>query len=381
MELTKRLKIVIVGRGNAGCVTALHYAYYTRKFSNVDIELIYDPETPTEKVGQASLVTLPYLLWLAIKISWYKNQTNSTNKFGVVYENWGKKNKYIYHGFNFAATGLHYDPKSLQDVILNSGLFKVSHQKVDSIANIDADYIFDCRGKRINDYSEYNILDNPLNSVIVCQKQGRDINQAWTRAVATPDGWTFVIPNTTNTTSIGYLYNNEITSYEEAHKNYSNMFQINQPTDSFTFKNYVAKNPIQGNVILNGNRLFFLEPLESTAIQGYLDWARYTFDYIFSGAKKEETVSKFKNYLYQVKNFINMHYLYGSTYDTPFWNKAPSLITKDNSFQKLLEDVKKIPMIDLIDPLLYNNKEHMYGQINFWNLKIWLEGVEKNDNI
>ena len=37
------MKIAVVGAGNAGCFTALHYAFHLRK-ADFDIELIYNPD-------------------------------------------------------------------------------------------------------------------------------------------------------------------------------------------------------------------------------------------------------------------------------------------------------------------------------------------------
>lgn len=107
-------------------------------------------------------------------------------------------------------------------------------------------------------------MDNPLNAVILGQSNESDPRQLWTRAVATPDGWTFVIPNTQNTTSYGYLYNDTITSLKEATANFKKIFKLakhnyylGDKVNNFKFKNYLAKEPIQDNVILSGNRLFF----------------------------------------------------------------------------------------------------------------------------
>ena len=38
------MKVVIVGGGNAGCMTALHIGWYTRANKDVEVELIYDPK-------------------------------------------------------------------------------------------------------------------------------------------------------------------------------------------------------------------------------------------------------------------------------------------------------------------------------------------------
>jgi len=52
------MKIVIVGSGNAGCLTALHYGLYTRN-SNVEVELIHTKNIPAEPVGQGTLTEPP----------------------------------------------------------------------------------------------------------------------------------------------------------------------------------------------------------------------------------------------------------------------------------------------------------------------------------
>ena len=52
------MKIAVVGAGNAGCFTALWFAWFGRK-ENVEVELIYNPEIPVERVGQATLLNPP----------------------------------------------------------------------------------------------------------------------------------------------------------------------------------------------------------------------------------------------------------------------------------------------------------------------------------
>ena len=372
------MKIIVLGRGNAGCFTALHLSYH---LPNYNIELIYDPDVPPEKVGQASLIEAPALLWLTLGLNWYENVINATPKLGILYENWGKKNKYIFNPFVFNATAMHYDPKKLQEVILKSGYFKVKKKSINNPHKLKANYIFDCRGKRINDYSEYNILDNPLNSVILGQSNTSDPKQLWTRAVATPDGWTFVIPNTTNTTSYGYLYNDKFTSLKQATSNFQKLFKLakhnyylGDKVNNFKFKNYVAKEPIQDNVILSGNRLFFLEPLESTAVQSYIQWARLCYDLITGNSTKENIISTFQTYIKRVQNFIYWHYINGSAYDTPFWEYAAKYKIKDKHFDQILNYVKTTPINEVRDERISKNKL-LYGQWAAITFKMWQEGV------
>jgi len=380
------MKITILGKGNAGCLTALHYGYHTRNLENISIELIYDPDISPEEVGQATLLGVPELLWNALGINWYDNPIDATPKFGILYENWGGKGKSFTSPFPLASVGLHYDPAKLQEVILKSGYFTVREKHIDNYDEIDSDFIFDCRGKP-SDWDDYEELTNPLNSVLLGEGVSKEADINWTRAVATPDGWTFVIPNTTQTTSYGYLYNDKITSTEEASANFEKIFSLanqgiylNEEVDNLKFKNYVAKKPIiDDRIILGGNRLFFLEPLESTAGEAYLFWARITFDWIINKATTPTHISQeFSNYTHQIQNYVMWHYMYGSKYDTPFWEAAKNLKIGDPLFDDFLTYAKKLPMIDLLDNNSIFLKE-AYGQWNLWNFKHWYDSMTKQE--
>ena len=356
-------KLTFIGKGNAGCFGALHFSTYT----DCEVELIYDPDVPEEKVGQATVLEAPELLWKGLGMDWYHNTIEATPKFGVLYENWSKNKEPFFHPFSFNATAVHYSPKKLQNAILNSGKFKVKKQKINNPKEINSDYIFDCRGKLWNQPEQYKDLNNPLNSVLLKQTNERVPNINWTRCVATPDGWTFVIPNTNNTTSHGYLYNKDITSKEKATQNFKDIFKVEDPIEGFNFNCYIANNPIEDNVFLSGNRLFFLEPLEATAVQAYLQWYRFCYDYMFNQRPKEEIIKKFKEYVHQLEQFILWHYLSGSKYDTPFWKYcSENYKITDPNFKMLLQFAKSQSYFDL------RNKDWLgYGQFHPISFKYW----------
>ena len=375
-------KLTFIGRGNAGCLMALHYAYYTRDKDDIEIELIYNPDIPPERVGQGTVLEVPRLLWKALGIDWFRNPINATPKFGILYENWGKKNKHIFTPFDYVSTALHYNPQKLQETIINSGFFKVKEANVESYDEIDSTFIFDCRGK-VTDWTDYRMLDNPVNAALLCQTNTADLKAHWTRAVATPHGWTFVIPNTTNTTSYGYLYNDTLTSVDEAADNFEELFNIKEQgvtldkiKDNLRFKNYVSTRPIIDNrIILGGNRLFFLEPLEATAIQTYLHWARHTFDFIVDGTRTaKDSADMFKIYIHQLETFIGWHYKAGSIYDTPFWKKAKKYKTQDKKFDEILRYVRLTPKESLRDESLTGHGL-VYGQWSPFNFSYWNEGI------
>jgi len=109
------MKIVIIGAGSGGVWTALHYGYYTRNHKDIEVELIHDPEIDSVPVGQGTILGPPNLLSQACGIDWYHNEIRATPKFGVLYENFSKKNKNIFHSFNFQGVAIQVDPKYLQN--------------------------------------------------------------------------------------------------------------------------------------------------------------------------------------------------------------------------------------------------------------------------
>ena len=240
------MKIVILGAGNGGVWTALHYAYHTRNNKNIEVEVIHDPGIDSFPVGQALFPGQSSNLYQACDTDWYHNEVRATPKLGILYENWSKRTPNLFHEFPFDQIAMQADPKILQKYILNSGLFAVKEKNITDLDTVDADVIFDCRGKTKKNDIEYESLYCPVNSVLLAVGPSPAKPQLWSRHVATPDGWTFVIPNTTSTTSYGYLYNSDITPMETAKTNFREVFpEITGEMVNLPFESYEAKTPVQ----------------------------------------------------------------------------------------------------------------------------------------
>ena len=196
-------KIAIIGAGNAGCITALHFYFHGR--DRFEIEIYHSPyEHPIEKVGQGTTLIPTMLISSMFGSNWYDNNIGATLKSGILYEGWGKSKDEFFHTFPMHNMSAHYVPKKLSNAVLKSGLFKVKQQTInDPEKEIDADIIIDCRGRHNRDKDNYEPLINPLNSCLLYRKEGRDSDLIYTRTVATPNGWTFVVPNT-DSVSYGY---------------------------------------------------------------------------------------------------------------------------------------------------------------------------------
>ena len=374
-------KVSVVGGGNAGCITALYLSWYKKE---LEVELIYNPDVPCERVGQASVLDPPKLLWAATGFNWYNNPIHATFKSGILYEGWGQYNEKLFHGFPAHSMAMHYCPWEMQKHVLNSGLFKVTEGDVDP-KDVDADYVFDCRGKP-KDFSDYDDLINPTNAAILAKPNWDTTKAFWSRHVATPDGWTFIIPTHSESPShdycVGYCYNSNITSKEDAESNLSSMFDV-EIKKHLKFKNYLAKNPIvDDRIFLNGNRLFFLEPLESSSVQAYVECARFFVDYIITKKESiEQAACSAKQYIRQLQNFVLWHYQFGSKYDTPFWDYATKLSFKDKTFDAMVEYCLQTSKRDIL-PKSYGGMTSELSQYGQWpanSFKVWYEGMTKRE--
>jgi len=368
------MKITILGRGNAGCISAMHLAYF-RKFvdTKVEIDLLYDSKIPPVPTGQGTALDFPVKLFENFG-SDILNVFPHTIKAGIMYENWNKKNKKFFHPFPIGSYGLHIEPKAFQDYVCNNLKvnFKEKDENIKNYNEIDSDYIIDCRGKP-ESFDKYNKLTNPLNCALLAELPPKENDVKWTKAVAHKNGWCFYIPLPSKT-SLGYLFNDNITSVKEAEKNFKEMFGVKNINKVFPFNQYVAKEPIiDKRVLLNGNKLFFLEPLEATAMGSYNFNIKCYFDYIFYGSNAITTKLKILDYVNKVQNFILWQYENNTFYKTKFWKYAANLYKKHNKedIEKIITIVKDMSEEDVRKSLIKDND--VYAQWEKWNFKIFYD--------
>ena len=371
-------KIAIIGAGNAGCITALHFYFHGR--DRFEIELYHSPEKhPIERVGQGTTIPPAMLISSVFGSNWYSNNIGATFKTGILYEGWGKSKDEFFHSFPMSNMSIHYVPQKLSNAVLESCLFKIKQQTInDPEKEIDSDWIIDCRGRHNRDRNNYESLVNPLNSCLLYQKRGRNSDLIYTRTVATPNGWTFVVPNT-DSVSYGYLYNNNITSKEDATEDFLERFNLPEIDGDLTFENYIAKSIFVGErTMLNGNKCGFLEPLEATATGFYQAVCRGIWDYIVDRGVTKETVNKHvRDEMFQIETFVLWHYQFGSKYNTPFWKYAKSLPFMPNSqFNNMVERCKKMSYIQMENEWQHNALKNYYGQWTFPSFRCWVDGTK-----
>jgi len=370
------MKITIIGRGNAGSISAMHFGHFRKLLKQkVEIELIYDSKILPVPTGQGTTLDFSQQLFQTFCADIVRNNFPFTIKTGTMYENFGKKHKEWLAPFPLGSYALHFEPTDFANFVCENLKinFQVKDENIENLDSIDSDYIIDCRGKS-KSLENYDKLINPLNCALLANLPKKENDVLWTRAIAHKNGWCFYIP-LPEKTSIGYLFNKDLCSVEDAENDFKKMFDLEKINRVFPFEQYLAKEPIiDDRVFLNGNRLFFLEPLEATAMASYIRASQYYFGYIFEGVSKEETIRGLKDYVYKVQNFILWHYANGSAYDTPFWDYAKNLWenNQDKSTTEYIEIAKKMSSDDIERSIHMND---VWAQWKLWNFKNWLDGV------
>ena len=327
----KNCKIAIIGTGNAGIVSAIMtmYTYRALCMEEPRLTMFHDSKVPREIVGQGTTLDISHAIQKIVSNEDLGNPAGITPKVGFYYRGWGKKNETIFYKLGGGACAYHFDPAKLRQAFLDKNLVDVIEKNVtpEDIKD-DFDLIIDCRGKTVNNMEDYYDRSSPTNYALLGRTRDGRPPEVWTEHIATPDGWTFKIP-LEDGYSYGYLFNDNITSPEVAEENFKEIFGI-ETLHKLPYKGYLSKKYYdpKNKTLLNGNRLFFFEPLESNATPMY---AVNIFEFISSvinlGAEKgpEFAERKFKILIEETYQWVMWHYMYGSKYETEFWKHAQNM--------------------------------------------------------
>ncbi len=318
-------KIAVLGKGTAGSLVAARYA----KFPFVEVDWYFDPNVPSQTVGEGSALELPRFLYQDLNFTHIDlARVDGSSKYGIRKEGWGTANKQFDHNFSPPSVGYHFNAVKLQDYIRNN----VDKSKVNIIPlgvdadSVDADYVIDCSGKPSNydDFIQSEFI--PVNSVYVNQCFWAYPKFQFTGTVARPHGWVFLIP-LQNRCSVGYLYNKDISTIEEVKQDIQVVIDrwgltASKTTNSLSFGNYYRAENFTGNVARNGNASFFLEPLEATSISMMYHIQSITERRVRKIITDQQANREYLQMIEGIEHIIMMHYFAGSPFKTAFWDFA-----------------------------------------------------------
>ena len=290
-------KVAIIGTGTVG-ITSLAHCLAWLPPDDWQVVSIHDPNTPILGIGESGTSTVPESLFYGAGLNFFTDaeELDVTIKQGTKYTNWREHDHMAV--FPVPHYGIHFNNLKLKDVCFKRFKKKWPNKfisiegKVENVQNFsdkvictidgldhEFDWLIDCGGYP-TDYTDYDIVDTiPVNHglVHVIPEPG---DYRFTHHYAHPNGWMFGIPLLTRQ-GYGYLYNDKITTKEDAIKNFREI--LKKPDEElnlkeFSWKNFKAKKFIDGRIVKNGNRALFYEPLEALAGWFYDAIIRTWFD-------------------------------------------------------------------------------------------------------
>ncbi len=349
----------MVGRGTAGALAA---ASVSRLHPDRDHELhhIYDSRIPIVGVGEGSWPSLVRELQQLAQLphATVQQRLNGTRKFGNRFEGWGRCGRDFTHYFTpqQVAYAYHLSADLMADLLRASTRARDIDAKVTAITKVDGgarvdfegrasecyDLVFDARGypRQLDPREHIDISFIPTNCAVIrrcpptvkAPPRGPVREPTYTRAVARPHGWVFVIPLTVHT-SYGYVFNEDLTELDAVEADFDELL-AEEGVPEFEqravvpFPNFVHRQIYDGAVVRVGNAAAFMEPLEATAIRlAQLQIAlvlRMRFnrpaDYVQGDAS---AVNRFLvSDALAAGLFVGWHYCCGSIYDSAFWRNA-----------------------------------------------------------
>ena len=352
-------KVAVVGRGTAGSLAA---ASVSRTHPDSDLELhhIYDSRIPVIGVGEGSwpslVQELQQLTTLCHQV--VQQRLTGTRKYGVAFEGWGRRGRDFTHYFTpqQVSYGYHLSADLMGDLLHESTHARHIDAKVKKIKRVEGgaeiefdgreperyDLVFDARGfpRELQPARHIDISFIPTNTAVIRRcpatvrsvKDGPVTEHTYTRAVARPHGWIFVIPLTIHT-SYGYIFNKNISNVDEVEADFDEFLETEgvsefEPRAVISFPNFVHRQIYDGAIARIGNAAAFMEPLEATAIVAAQLQIGMVLNMRLNRSiehleRDAPTVNRFLvKRMLSYGLFVGWHYSCGSRHETDFWRHA-----------------------------------------------------------
>ena len=352
-------RIAVVGRGTAGSLAA---ASVTCLHPDSDCELhhIYDSRIPVVGVGEGSWPSLVQELHqlTGLPHEAVQQRLKGTRKYGVAFEGWGRRDRDFTHYFTpqQVSYAYHLSADLMADLLHEGTRARHIDAKVLEITRVEDgaqvefeglppehyDLVFDARGfpRELRSDRHIDISFIPTNTAVIrrCpatireQREGPILQHTYTRAVARPHGWVFVIPLAVHT-SYGYIFNRDVSTLEQVESDFDEFLDSDgvpefEQRAVIPFPNFIHRRIFDGAIARIGNAAAFMEPLEATAIVsaqlqiGMVLQIRLNRSVEHLG-RDAPVVNRFLiGNMLRYGLFVGWHYSCGSGYDSEFWRYA-----------------------------------------------------------
>ena len=352
-------KIAVVGRGTAGAMAAASVSHLL-PMDEHELHHIYDSRIPVIGVGEGSwpslvqhvheLTTLPH--------EEIQQRLNGTRKYGVAFDGWGQRKQDFIHYFTpqQVSYAYHLSADLLGELLqestnashIDANVTNIKRMETGAVIEFENrasetyDLVFDARGfpKELLPKEHIEVSFIPTNMAVIRRcpatvkvDDGKPvIEPTYTRAIARPHGWVFVIPLTAHT-SYGYIFNRDISNLDQVEADFDELLNEDHVEDFeqravIPFPNFVHRQIYDGAIARVGNAGAFMEPLEATAIV----LAQMQIGMILQ-TRMNRSIDTLQNDYPMVNRFlissvlrcglfVGWHYSVGSQFESDFWSFA-----------------------------------------------------------
>lgn len=337
------LKIGIIGSGAGAAAIMLKLCREIKgNHLPITVTCIHNPTIPA--FGMGEVCPPPVVFEMKRFISFHMITTgkdiNATPKAGNVFEWEDESNE----SFSFTAKELsiHIDSYAFSKYVLRELVEQHSNiftEAIDDVQNVlqtqdgvrvtgantyDFDYLIDCTGFPTREELNSGAYSRPQFETVNSVMAINDFNpytESYTTNTFHKNGWMFGIPLGDRKT-FGYLYNNTITSDQEASDHFKKLVpHVNGAIFRRSWEHYYRKKAIEGRIAYMGNKLFFIEPMHGLSL---LVHDRMSSLFINSLLYNEDVAgpinSAYLMWMRQMWDVTIMPYAGDCVMDSPFWN-------------------------------------------------------------
>lgn len=336
----KKRKMAIIGAGSAGILSLVHFCTWLDE--DWEVYSIYNPNKKILGIGESTNGEFVGLLERGIRLNLGKQEDldalDATLKFGSNFKNW-RENSWInplldgniaVHFNNFNFKNFVFErleklwPRQFRFIEGDvKGMVNHPDRVVVTIDDMEHefDFVVDCMGSP-SSFENYVISDcSPVNRCQIHSITDYEY-EPFTDHIAHQHGWMFGVPLKSRKT-FGYMYNDNITSKEEAIEDMKKLLGVDEIEDKeYIFKSYYTTNMADGRIFKNGNKALFFEPLVANSIFIYLYTNRLIYDCMMDLVSEEETNAAFIKSVQEMEDVISYYYHQGSIFTSEFWDFA-----------------------------------------------------------
>lgn len=320
------MKIAVIGKGTASIITSLNMLERGH-----DVTIFFDPNTPHLNVGESTTPIIGSLLYRTLGLSIHEMVRNGifSYKMGINFQGWGKSGNF-YHDFDSNGMAHHFETvpfnSFIHDFLEKKKVFEYIAERVDGIEVEDDgvivnnrvfDFVINCAGWS-SDFEYETPSFETVNSAVTFKKK-YDYADTHTLHLATEDGWQFGLPfPQQGIFKCGYLYNKNQISEDEVREKLKDEEIAFGISWTPKYAPVMLDSPRSG---MNGNRLFFFEPLQALSLHYVNTFSEMMADYLDEPtlANKDLINTKYRHEIWSYELSLAFHYSNGSIHDSAFW--------------------------------------------------------------